>query len=299
MDPLDRVAAAPISWGVCEVPGWGLELPRDRVLAEMRALGFTATELGSEGYLPTDPDELRTVLDRFGLRLVGGFVGLVLHDPEQVEATLAEVRRAATLLRDAGADVFVTAALTDWSWSGRRPLTDAEWRHLARMLAVVDDLLAELGLQQVLHPHVATVVERADEVERILESTEVALCCDTGHLAIGGADPVALVERAPSRIGHVHLKDVHLATARRVTDGDLTLMEGVQAGMFTPLGDGDVAIADLVGRLEASGYDGWYVLEQDAAITGGMPEPGSGPVEDVHRSLEHLQRIVASAGSAA
>ena len=28
-----RLAAAPISWGVCEVPGWGRQLAPERVLA--------------------------------------------------------------------------------------------------------------------------------------------------------------------------------------------------------------------------------------------------------------------------
>ena len=56
---LDRVGSAPISWGICEVPGWGAQLPVDRVLAEMVSLDLTATELGSIGYLPTDPDELK------------------------------------------------------------------------------------------------------------------------------------------------------------------------------------------------------------------------------------------------
>ena len=46
MNFLERVAGAPISWGVCEVPGWGLELPVSRVLSEMRELGLRATELG-------------------------------------------------------------------------------------------------------------------------------------------------------------------------------------------------------------------------------------------------------------
>ena len=32
----NRVAGAPISWGVCEVPGWGYQLRPHRVLAEMR-----------------------------------------------------------------------------------------------------------------------------------------------------------------------------------------------------------------------------------------------------------------------
>lgn len=47
-----RVAAAPISWGVCEVPGWGRVLDAPTVLREMAELGVQATELGPPGYLP-------------------------------------------------------------------------------------------------------------------------------------------------------------------------------------------------------------------------------------------------------
>ncbi len=59
MSIMQRLAGAPISWGVCEVPGWGLELSPERVLSEMQQCGLTATALGSDGYLPADPVELR------------------------------------------------------------------------------------------------------------------------------------------------------------------------------------------------------------------------------------------------
>ena len=78
---LDRVAAAPISWGICEAPGWGLQLPVDRVLAEARGLGITAMEQGALGWLPTDPTTQRAKLGEYGMQLLGGFVPLVLHDP--------------------------------------------------------------------------------------------------------------------------------------------------------------------------------------------------------------------------
>ena len=78
---LARVGSAPISWGICEVPGWGEQLPSTRVLTEMAGLGLPATELGSVGYLPTDPAELRSLLDSHGLRLTGGFNALTLTDP--------------------------------------------------------------------------------------------------------------------------------------------------------------------------------------------------------------------------
>src|SRR3989442_10674083 len=68
-----KLAGAPISWGVCEVPDWGLQLAPDRVLADMRALGLRATEAGPPGFLPADPAKARALLDSCGLRPIGGF----------------------------------------------------------------------------------------------------------------------------------------------------------------------------------------------------------------------------------
>ena len=76
-----RIAGAPISWGVCEVPGWGYQLGPDKVLAEMREVGLIATELGPEGFLPAEPDAMATVLAKHGLQAVGGFTPLLLHVP--------------------------------------------------------------------------------------------------------------------------------------------------------------------------------------------------------------------------
>jgi inosose dehydratase len=60
----NKIAGAPISWGVCEVPGWGYQLPPERVLTEMREIGLAATELGPEGFLPTAPEATAEVLTR-------------------------------------------------------------------------------------------------------------------------------------------------------------------------------------------------------------------------------------------
>jgi hypothetical protein len=50
-------------------------------------------------------------------------------------------------------------------------------------------------------------------------------------------------------------------------------------------------VAGIVGALESAGYQGWYVLEQDTALYG-PPAPGTGPVQDVRRSLEYLAEVV-------
>jgi inosose dehydratase len=285
-----RVAAAPISWGVCEVPGWGLMLPPDRVLSEMAALGFRATELGPVDWLPLDPAALRAALERHGLELVGGFVPLVLHE---LEAGLARERaeRIGRVLAAAGADVFVAALVMDDDWGDPQPLDDAAWDRVAGHLDEVSELVADLGLELVLHPHAGTLVEREPEIERLLAASQAALCLDTGHLVIAGAEPAELVRRHGARIAHVHLKDVDAAVAERYRAGDLTLVEATQAGLFRPLGQGDANIAEVMKLLEATGYERWLVLEQDTAITGEEPPVGRGPVLDVQTSVAYLNEL--------
>ncbi len=133
-----------------------------------------------------------------------------------------------------------------------------------------------------------TLVETAADVELALQHTSVLWCLDTGHLQIGGVDPVTFARDVGDRVAHVHLKDVDLSVAPRVVSRALSLVQGVQHGLFQPLGGGDVAVDEVVLALEERGYDGWYVLEQDTALTQGVPAEGSGPVEDVQKSLAFL-----------
>ena len=290
---LDRLAGAPISWGVCEVPGWGRMLPVDRVLAEMVSVGLAATELGAPGFLPDEPAALKAKLDEFGLRLVGGFVALVLHDPAQAETTLDQARATAARFEQAGGHVFVTAAVVDRAWAPRASLVRAQWDHVGSMLARLDDVVGERGLVHALHPHVGTLVETADDIARVMDHHDARWCLDTGHLAIGGVDPVAFARDLGDRVVHVHLKDVGLSLAERVSSSELSLLGAVQRGLFRPLGAGDLAIGDVVGALEATAYDGWYVLEQDTAITGDEPHAAARPIDDVRQSVDHLRTVVA------
>jgi inosose dehydratase len=283
-----RLAGAPISWGVCEVPGWGRQLPPERVLAEMAGLGLTATELGPVGYLPFDADAIRAQLGEYGLRLVGGFVPLVVHEPD-LDAARRHAEAVAATLATAGAELFVGALVMDADWAPPRPLDRREFARLAEHLPVLEDLVADHGLTFALHPHAGTLVESADDVERVLAATDVGWCLDTGHLLIGGCDPAAFARAHGERIVHVHLKDVDAGVAARYRAGELTLMGATQAGLFRPLGQGDAGISAVLAELDAHGYERWLVLEQDAALTGEEPPAGSGPVLDVQASIEYLK----------
>jgi inosose dehydratase len=292
-DFLGRIASAPISWGICEVPGWGAMLPTSRVLGEMSALGLPATELGAPGFLPDTPEAVRETLGQFDMTLIGGFTPFVLHDQARRAEAIAEARRVAGLFQRAGATEIVSAVVLDENWSIPRPLDRDEQRHMLEMFGVIDEICAEYGLQQVLHPHVQTMVETADDMNRVLDGCDVKWCLDTGHMALGGQDPVAFAKEAADRVGHVHLKDVNMSLAPALMAREITIMQGVQQGLFTPLGQGDVAIAEVVEVLEGSGYRGWYVIEQDTAILGEMPAEGQGPVTSVQASMEYLRTVVA------
>lgn len=282
-----RVAGAPISWGVCEVPGWGHQMAPERVLDEMAAAGLAATEFGPDGFLPQDPDARAELLAGHGLAAVGGFVPVVLHDPGR--DPLPEVRRALAGFGTARTLVLAAATGSD-GYDARPELSEREWDTL---LAHLDRIAAHAraeGITATLHPHIGTMVEGPDEVERVLTGSSVPLCLDTGHLLAGGNDPVALARRAADRIAHVHLKDVDAALAARVRAGDVTYTEAVRTGLYQPLGRGDVDISAITTALDAAGYDGWYVLEQDAVLDA-EPAAGEGPLADVVASLAHLRKV--------
>jgi inosose dehydratase len=291
MSLLERVAGAPISWGVCEAPDWGLELPPDLVLGQMRELGLRTTELGPTGYLGQRPEQVRQLLDRYGLRLLGGFLPVPMHVP--TAGDLAQARAAIETLAAAGSTVVVLAARSaGGSYDRKVRLTDAEWTVLLSTLDELQRVAREHGLTPTLHPHVGTAIEDRASVLRLLERSDVPLCLDTGHLLIGGMQPVELLERAAGRVAHVHLKDVRAAVAATVSAGGTSYIGAVRAGLYAPLGDGDLDIAGIVRALEDSGYRGWYVLEQDAALYG-PPEPDAGPVLDVRRSIDYLTKVAA------
>ena len=266
-----RIAGAPISWGVCEVPGWGHQLPSDRVLREMHDVGLAATELGPDGFLPPDPDAMAAVLQAHHLQAVGGFTPVVLHQLDRDPAT--DVEEVLDRFAATGSTVLVLSADSGLTGYDSRPELDGDgWKRLLGSLDRISALAADRGVRAVLHPHVGTMVETPDDVGRVLDGSSVALCLDTGHLLIGGTDPSELARQAPERIAHVHAKDVDATKAQQVRSGRLTYTEAITR------------------HLTDAGYDGWYVLEQDTILT---DEPaGEGPVIDVRASADHMRSVL-------
>jgi inosose dehydratase len=292
----NRIAGAPISWGVCEVPNWGYQLTPQRVLAEMQDVGLSATELGPDGFLPADPGRMAKVLGAHHLTAVGGFTPVLMH--QAAHDPLPEINRILAGYDATHAAVLVLSAVSGLDGYDTRPTLDEDgWKRLLDNLDRISAVAAEHNVRAVLHPHVGTMIENGYEVQRVLEGSAISLCLDTGHLLIGGTDPAELTRQSPDRIAHTHLKDVDSTIAAKVRAGRLTYTEAVNRGMYRPLGTGDVDVAAIVNTLRGNGYEGWYTLEQDTILT---EEPrGEGPVHDVRISADYVSALLTTASAPA
>ena len=293
-----RTAAAPISWGVSEVPSWGHQMSAKRVYDEMRSLGLCASELGPNGYFAND-DTVAREMGACGFSIIAGFVTLRFRFPEGLVDTPTEMHNTFTQLKASGAEMAVLAIMcADVDYESRPRLQGGQWQKVITALDTVMDIAASVGLRTVLHPHFGTYIESTEDARLILEKSRIDLCLDTGHLALAGDDPVLLATVAPKRVKLVHLKDVDATLDASVREGEIPYHEAVTQGLFQPLGKGDVGIEDVIAQLESAGYEGWYVLEQDIALAE-EPQPGSGPLLNAKTSLEYLAELDDKLGSEA
>lgn len=276
-----RVAGAPVNYGIYQPTGAPVG-PED-LLADLARDGYTGVDSGPIGYLGTG-ETLARRLATAGIGLAGGWVDLRFADPDGFAADLPQL--------DAALDVFTAVPVDDARFAPRptlacpgnpgrmaRPgvptdlpsaLPAAAWPEFAARVQQAADRCRDRGLEPVFHYHLGTDVETEAEADRLLDLTDIAICLDTGHLALAGGDPVAALRRWAGRIGQVHLKDADLAAHARTRAADGGLMDVVAAGGFCALGRGDVDLAGVLAGLDEIGYTGWLVIEQDAPAAGSL-----------------------------
>jgi len=269
-----RFGVSPIAWINDDMPELGGDTPLERVFADARDIGFTGIELG--GKFPRDPEGLSALLARFQLALVGGWYSASLLT-RTARQEIAALQAHLKLLQALDCRVFIHAETSNAIHGDRsRPLSAtprlnrAEWAPFGAKLTEVADYVAAQGLRFAYHHHLGTVVESSEDIEQFLKSTgpSVGLTLDTGHAALAGVDPVALIRAHPQRVAHVHCKDVRGQVFRKLKSEGGSFLLGVLDGMFTVPGDGDLDFSEVMQALAAIGYSGWIIVEaeQDPAI---------------------------------
>lgn len=275
------VANAPVSYGV-----FGLARP-DRVplpsgkelLAVVRESGYDGIDSGEHGLLGTG-QELVDSLAAHELALVGGWLDFPFGSGSDRDFEQA-LTRAQPLLDDfalvarnqAGPAPLPTIA--DMGDDARRATPggapelelDAErWATLVTRVERVAAEIRDLGLEPTFHHHAATYVETPREIERLLEDTSLDLTFDSGHLILGGGDPVPDYLKWSSRINHLHLKDVDHSVLTVARGSDNPVRDVWEKRVFVALGQGDVDIDGLMTAIVASGFSGFLVVEQDVVL---------------------------------
>jgi inosose dehydratase len=270
-----RLASAPVSWGIYEFEGIEPKFHYSRVLDEIAETGYTGIDLGPWGYLPTDASLLRDELQKRGLQLLSAFVPVNLVEADAHAAGLEDALKVARLLAALGA---VTLVLADDNGkvpelvqrAGRRTgsaLSPAQWDVVASGVNMIGRRVHdETGLSIVFHHHCAGYVETPEETRELLARTDpdlVGLCLDTGHWHYAGGDAVNAIEEFGARVRYLHLKDCSSRTAAAARAAGMDYFEAVAAGVFCPLGQGEVDFPSVIRMLTEQGYDGWAVVEQD------------------------------------
>jgi inosose dehydratase len=276
-----------------------------QVLNELAGCGYTGTELGDWGFMPTDPAALRDELTKRSLTMLGAFVPVALKERAAHEDGIANAVKTAKLLASVATSPAPYLVLADNNGSiadrtqhaGRvqpsESLSSEEWDTFARGAeSVARAVREETGLRTVFHHHCAGYVETPAEIASLLERTDPALLglvFDTGHFLFGsgaqGADMTSFLNRFADRIWYVHAKDCSAAVAERSRHEHWDYFTSLRHGVFCELGQGAVDFSALLTWLRSREYNGYIVVEQDVL-------PGMGaPKESAARNLEFLRQV--------
>lgn len=291
-----RLANAPCSWGVDfadrpENPAW------NRVLDEAAAAGFAAIDLGPVGYLPTDPARLKRELSERNLSLSAGGLFDPLTDAAALPKVLDKTRRTCEILKalDSPRLVIIDCVSAERGktagQSAAAPrLAGAEWdamiQRIIRIALIARD---EYGVKSYLHPHAGCYIEFEDEVHRAMNDLPedlVGLCVDTGHSAYAEIDPVKLIERYGSRIGHMHFKNIDREVHAQCVAEGVDFFSAIARGVFCPLGQGVVDFVAVRDALQRIGYKGLAVVEQDVD-----PSGTASPFDNARESYDYLESV--------
>ncbi|WP_138442374.1 sugar phosphate isomerase/epimerase family protein [Sinomonas susongensis] len=218
--------------------------PMDRAVKDIASAGYEGVEVfdGNLVEYADRPDELRGILDEAGVQLVSVYSGANFVYADILPDELHRIRRSAELAAEFGAERLVVGG------GARRAAgtTDQDYGRLGAALDQVAEIAEGFGLEASYHPHLSTIVEGEEELERLMGLTRIGFCPDTAHLAAAGADPAALIRKYPDRLRHVHLKDL-----------------SKEPFSFLPLGEGELDFPDIIQAIKESGYESWLMVELD------------------------------------
>ncbi|HKL73319.1 MAG TPA: myo-inosose-2 dehydratase [Clostridia bacterium] len=271
-----NIGIAPIGWTNDDMPDLGKEITFEQCISEMALANYQGCEIGNK--YPKDVDTLLDALKVRNLQIANRwFSSFILTKPfPKVEKDFRENCR---FLASLGAK-RIGVSEQSYSIQGQMDtpvfekkyvMQNNEWDIFCKGLSSLGVIAKEYGITLTYHHHMGTVVQTAEEIDKMMEGTDkdtVFLLFDSGHLAYCGEDYIAVLKKYADRIKHVHLKDIRKEIVAKVKKEHLSFLQGVRLGAFTVPGDGDIDFEPIFDILAKADYKGWLLVEaeQDPAI---------------------------------
>ena len=290
------IATAPCSWGVWYADGTPSGTPWNVFLDQAAAAGYKALELGPDGYLPTDEDVLREELTRRGLDVCSGTCCYQFDRYASFDDFRAPIDALCKRLVAFGAKYLVAMDESDVGlYSEKKADFQAEvWNNFLEKIRLMGEFTKnEYGVEVVYHPHIKTMIETEAEIERLMDYTGLRLCFDTGHHAYvngngerGETSAIDFMKKYADKMAYLHFKNVDFDVFRTVREQNLDSDTAFDRDVMCDLRDGIIDFNALRDTIEAIGFEGIGVIEQD------MPRATTEQAfAAARRNLDYLREI--------
>ena len=232
----------------------------EAVLKKITDVGFSYIEVleGNLTRYAADIQVLKDMLARYNAGMMSVCVGANFIYKDALEDEMHHMKAVATLAEQVGVSyvAFCGGAIRGAG------IKEGDYKLLAEGLAEASKVFADCGIEASYHPHLGSMAEKPEQIDKLFAQTDIKICQDLAHLAAGGGDPLAIVKKYYDRISFVHLKDLN-------QDG------------FAPLGTGTIDLEGILAFLKEQGYTGDYLVEVDGFL--------GDPAEACKVSYEYLK----------
>lgn len=218
-------------------------------------------------------DKFKDAVSQRGLEVCSGFyTGLVLEGDwrpaERQAAVIEDVGAYADFLHEAGADIMVCGLPMRTSWDAEPPaFVDLDYVHgLSDLLNRMGYATLRRGVRLAIHPETHAVLWLKRDLELFLLLTDpiyVNFCPDTAHITLGGTDPCDVLAEHHQRVILTHWKDAKGRMPKHYPIDENIFR--AHHPYFSRVGTGEVNWGRWIRLLREIGYQGWAILELDAA----------------------------------
>jgi len=291
-----KLGIAPIAWSNDDMPELGGDTPIETCLGEASQAGFQGIELG--GKFPRNPGITNYLLDKFKLKMPGGWYGALLRTRSAKEEW-ESMQDHLNLLKLTKADVFVFADVSasiqgeaNSPLSSRPKLEDSEWKNYCNKINEISNRLHDKGMPMSYHEHMGTIIQTENDVDKFIENTNenTYLLYDTGHLLFAEADYYRVLKNYINRINHIHCKDIREDVLKNSLKNNLSFRQSFLNGVFTVPGDGCIDYNPLFNILHENKYDKWLIIEAE------QDPKKANPFEYAKIGFNYLKETVTSVG---